>query len=40
VLYLSKPVVSVTELPDAQPDPPRAVPGRRGPTAPTHGAAA
>jgi len=40
VLYLSKPVAGVTELPDTQPDAPRGVPGRRGPTTPTHGAAA
>ena len=40
VLYLSKPVAGVTELPETHPDAPRGVPGRRGPTTPTHGAAA
>ncbi len=40
VLYLSKPAVTVAGLPDARPNLPRGVPGRRGPTTPTQGAAA
>jgi len=40
VVYLSKPAVTVSGLPDARPDLPRGVPGRRGPTTPKQGAAA
>ena len=40
VLYLSKPAVSVAELPDARSDAAGAAPGRRGPTTPKQGAAA
>ncbi|HEY6474323.1 MAG TPA: methyltransferase domain-containing protein [Acidimicrobiales bacterium] len=40
VVYLTKPVVVVAGLPDARPDRPRGVPGRRGPTTPKQGAAA
>ena len=40
VLYLAKPEASVAGLPDARPNVPRGVPGRRGPTSPTQGAAA
>jgi SAM-dependent methyltransferase len=39
VVYLSKPALAVSELPDARPNLPRGVPGRRGPTTP-QGAAA
>jgi hypothetical protein len=41
VLYLTKPAAGVSGLPDvARPNLPRGVPGRRGPTTPTQGAAA
>jgi len=40
VVYLSKPAVTVSGPPDARPDLPRGVPGRRGPTTPKQGAAA
>ncbi len=40
VLYLTKPVAGVADLPDARPTLPRGVPGRRGPTTPSQGAAA
>jgi hypothetical protein len=40
VVYLTKAAVSVAGLPDARPDLPRGVPGRRGPTTPKQGAAA
>ena len=40
VLYLTKPDAASSELPDARPNLPRGVPGRRGPTTPTQGAAA
>ena len=40
VLYLTKPDAAVAGLPDARPNVPRGVPGRRGPTSPTQGAAA
>jgi SAM-dependent methyltransferase len=39
VVYLEKPE-RVSQLHDAEPTLPRGVPGRRGPTSPTHGAAA
>ena len=40
VLYLTKPVARVADLPDSRPTLPRGVPGRRGPTTPSQGAAA
>ncbi len=40
VVYLSKPAVAVAGLSDARPNAPRGVPGRRGPTTPSQGAAA
>ncbi|MGA2473743.1 MAG: class I SAM-dependent methyltransferase [Acidimicrobiales bacterium] len=40
VLYLTKPDAALSGLPDARPNLPRGVPGRRGPTTPTQGAAA
>jgi len=40
VLYLAKPDAAVAGLPGARPNVPRGVPGRRGPTSPTQGAAA
>jgi hypothetical protein len=40
VVYLSKPAITVAGLPDARPNLPRGVPGRRGPTSPKQGAAA
>ena len=42
VVYLTKPVVGSARagLPAARPNLPRGVPGRRGPTTPTQGAAA
>jgi SAM-dependent methyltransferase len=40
VLYLAKPGAAVAGLSDARPNVPRGVPGRRGPTKPTQGAAA
>ena len=40
VVYLTKPAVAVAGLPDARPNVPRGVPGRRGPTTPKQGAAA
>lgn len=40
VLYLTKPLASVAGVPDARPTVPRGVPGRRGPTTPSQGAAA
>jgi SAM-dependent methyltransferase len=40
VLYLAKPQHAVTGLPDAKPNVPRGVPGRRGPSTPRQGAAA
>jgi len=40
VLYLSKPLASMADLPDSRPTLPRGVPGRRGPTTPSQGAAA
>ena len=40
VVYLTKPAAAVAGLPDAKPNVPRGVPGRRGPTTPTQGAAA
>jgi SAM-dependent methyltransferase len=40
VVYLAKPDFVVAGLPDAKPTLPRGVPGRRGPTSPTQGAAA
>jgi SAM-dependent methyltransferase len=40
VLYLRKPTASVADLPDSRPTLPRGVPGRRGPTSPSQGAAA
>jgi SAM-dependent methyltransferase len=40
VLYPSKPAVAVAGLPDGRPYVPRGVPGHRGPTTPTQGAAA
>ena len=40
VLYLTKPDASVADLPDSRPTLPRGVPGRRGPTTPSQGAAA
>ena len=40
VLYLAKPDAEVAGLPGARPKVPRGVPGRRGPTRPSHGAAA
>jgi SAM-dependent methyltransferase len=40
VVYLTKPETAVAGLPDARPNLPRGVPGRRGPTTPTQGAAA
>jgi hypothetical protein len=42
VVYLTKPVVGSARagLPATRPNLPRGVPGRRGPTTPTQGAAA
>ena len=40
VLYLTKPTTSVADLQDSRPTVPRGVPGRRGPTTPSQGAAA
>jgi SAM-dependent methyltransferase len=40
VLYLIKPTTSVADLHDSRPTLPRGVPGRRGPTTPSQGAAA
>ena len=40
VVYLTKPQVAVSDVPDAKPNVPRGVPGRRGPTTPKQGAAA
>ena len=40
VVYLTKPEAAVAGLPDVRPNLPRGVPGRRGPTTPTQGAAA
>ena len=40
VLYLTKPAASVADLHDSRPTLPRGVPGRRGPTTPSQGAAA
>ena len=40
VLYLTKPIARVADLPDSRPTLPRGVPGRRGPTTPSQGAAA
>jgi SAM-dependent methyltransferase len=40
VLYLRKPLAGVADLPDSRPTLPRGVPGRRGPTTPSQGAAA
>jgi SAM-dependent methyltransferase len=40
VLYLTKPVTRVADLSDSRPTLPRGVPGRRGPTTPSQGAAA
>ena len=40
VLYLTKPKTSVADLQDSRPTVPRGVPGRRGPTTPSQGAAA
>ena len=40
VLYLTKPAESVAGMPETRPNLPRGVPGRRGPTTPTQGAAA
>jgi SAM-dependent methyltransferase len=40
VVYLTKPEAKVSGLPDARPNVPRGVPGRRGPDTPTQGAAA
>jgi SAM-dependent methyltransferase len=40
VVYLTKPEVTVAGLSDARPSVPRGVPGRRGPTTPSQGAAA
>ena len=40
VVYLTKPAAAVSGMPGAKPNLPRGVPGRRGPTTPTQGAAA
>jgi SAM-dependent methyltransferase len=40
VLYLTKPQCAVADVPEASPNVPRGVPGRRGPTSPKQGAAA
>jgi SAM-dependent methyltransferase len=40
VLYLTKPETTVADLTDSRPTQPRGVPGRRGPTTPSQGAAA
>ena len=40
VVYLTKPAGAVADLPEARPNVPRGVPGRRGPTTPRQGAAA
>jgi SAM-dependent methyltransferase len=40
VLYLIKPVTRVADMSDSRPTLPRGVPGRRGPTTPSQGAAA
>ena len=40
VVYLTKPDAMVSGLPDARPNVPRGVPGRRGPDTPSQGAAA
>jgi len=40
VVYLTKPPAAIADVPDARPNVPRGVPGRRGPTTPKHGAAA
>jgi SAM-dependent methyltransferase len=40
VVYMTRPAVTVAGLPDARPNLPRGVPGRRGPDSPTQGAAA
>ncbi len=40
VVYLTKPQEAVVDVPGTKADAPRGVPGRRGPTTPSHGAAA
>ena len=40
VVYLTKSAATVAGLPDARPNVPRGVPGRRGPSTPRQGAAA
>jgi SAM-dependent methyltransferase len=40
VIYLSRPQRAVAGVPESKPNLPRGVPGRRGPTSPTQGAAA
>jgi hypothetical protein len=40
VIYLNKPDTALAGLPEARPNLPRGVPGRRGPTTPNQGAAA